>query len=207
MASVIPETSAESTSRTDIDLEDAAEIGDTQIDVQPTQESTDSKDMSGVSTESSEIDRSATSNQDSTSLTRTASKESDSDDQEKRLKRKMGDRIPSSSTPVPSEVAEPSKRARDDTEEDANPREKKRPSPPPEEDNAAKKEDTSVLTSEPAAPLPKLVSYCCLYHVSHLTNGSLRRVVSQPMRQHHHLLPRRRGRLCLALNQRHPPHH
>lgn len=171
MASATPETSAESTSRTDIDLEDAAEIGDTQIDEQLSQQSTDTKNMSGVSTESSEIDKSATSSQDSTSLTRTATMESDSDDQEKRLKRKMGDRIPSSSTPAPLEAAEPSKRARDDTEEDANPREKKRPSPPPEEDTAAKKEDTPIPTPEPAAPQPKLVSYCCMYHVSHVTNG------------------------------------
>lgn len=81
--------------------------------------------------------------------------ESDSEDQDKNLKRKMGEDALHSAVDRPSSTSgvEPAKRARDDAEEDDNPREKKRPSPPPDEPKAGGTEER-----QPAAPQPKLVS-------------------------------------------------
>ena len=76
----------------------------------------------------------------------------DSDTEDNRLKRKMADRVPSSSgdPSTSSSTTDTSKRARDDAEPDDNPRERKRPSPPPE--GKAKPEDVD-------APAPKMVSF------------------------------------------------
>lgn len=87
--------------------------------------------------------------------------ESDSDDQDKKLKRKLGDRMPSAGLEdVPVKRAGPSnetsKRSRD-SEEDENPREKKRPTPPPDSNDASNNEQGGV-EGEPAAPQPKVVS-------------------------------------------------
>lgn len=100
-----------------------------------------------------EMDTSAESDK---ALKRTSTMDSDSDDHEKRLKRKLGDRVPSTTTEATALTsAEPVKRARDDTEDDDNPRERKRPSPPPEqkanEDNAPKP------APEPEISAPKVV--------------------------------------------------
>ncbi|KAH8116383.1 hypothetical protein DFH11DRAFT_1580239 [Phellopilus nigrolimitatus] len=95
------------------------------------------------------------------SLAAAANMESDSDDQEKRLKRKLGDRLPSASVEeAPAKAGvEASKRARDDAEDDDNPRDKKRPTPPPEEredkDAANATEGKATVASEPIAPQPK----------------------------------------------------
>ncbi|KAG2130667.1 uncharacterized protein EDB93DRAFT_1094753 [Suillus bovinus] len=71
--------------------------------------------------------------------------DSDSGESEKGLKRKLADRGtsqgPENLVPLPS--AEPTKRPRDDTNKDDNPRESKRPSPPPEQKPAAA--ETSAL--------------------------------------------------------------
>ena len=85
-------------------------------------------------------------------------RDSDSSDQEKGLKRKLGDRtvseslIPGETGPGRNGVATvgATKRPRDDAEADPNTREKKRPTPPPEEDE--KKAEA------PEASSPKLVS-------------------------------------------------
>ncbi|THH12054.1 hypothetical protein EW145_g251 [Phellinidium pouzarii] len=88
--------------------------------------------------------------------------DSDIDEQEKRLKSKICDRLPSASVEKPTAKAssEPIKRSRDDNEEDTNPREKKRPTPPPEEqkneDNKDEKVASISTTTEPAAPQPKV---------------------------------------------------
>lgn len=86
----------------------------------------------------------------------------EADEPDKPLKRKIADRLPSASVEEPpSKVGtEPAKRARDDPEEDVNPREKKRPTPPPEEREGGVKpaEDVAeVNTPEPASPQPKIV--------------------------------------------------
>lgn len=80
--------------------------------------------------------------------------ESDSEDQDKKLKRKIGDRLLSTVADRPSSTTgvEPAKRARDDAEEDDNPREKKRPSPPPEENKVV------PVEVQPVVPQPKVVS-------------------------------------------------
>jgi Ran-binding protein 3 len=84
-------------------------------------------------------------------------------EQEKMLKRKLGDRAVSESREaenggkkasrkavddVASTTATGSKRSRDDGGKDANPREIKRPSPPPE-----KKEESSLLKNEKPTPI------------------------------------------------------
>lgn len=91
--------------------------------------------------------------------------ESEPDEQDKVLKRKIGERQTSAG---PEEqpakpTAEASKRARDDNEEDVNPRERKRPTPPPEEreehvsDKGSQKGSPPTTPSEPVAPQPKVV--------------------------------------------------
>lgn len=89
-------------------------------------------------------------------LKRTSTIESDSDDHENRLKRKMSDRVPSTSNDVAGlSASEPIKRARDETEEDDNPRERKRPSPPPE---PTTNEDSNTKSApEPETPASKVV--------------------------------------------------
>ncbi|TDL23696.1 hypothetical protein BD410DRAFT_786955 [Rickenella mellea] len=68
--------------------------------------------------------------------------DSDSEDQDKNLKRKLGDR-------AVSVGAETTKRARDGDEEDANPRDRKRPTPPPEE----RKETPDVIATVEPPPV------------------------------------------------------
>ena len=92
----------------------------------------------------------------------TVTVDSDSDDQEKGLKRKIDERQTSISLEEqPSKTgAEASKRARDDNEEDDNPREKKRPTPEreqPETGEVSKDETPATPPSEPVAPQPKVV--------------------------------------------------
>lgn len=85
--------------------------------------------------------------------------ESDSDDQDKKLKRKLGERAVSGSEVPMINHTEPSKRARDGDEPDQNPRDKKRPTPPPEEEvtPAGPSASTSVEEVAKAASQPKLV--------------------------------------------------
>ena len=164
MASAAPDSPVEVMSKPDADLEATAEIGDVQTDSRSLEQTNNTEDTSELKVDESDTDKNEDNTQNATTLTRTATMDSDLDDQEKRLKRKLGDRIPSSSTPAPPD-SEPSKRARDDAEEDANPREKKRPSPPPEEERTIDKDDDSdkvdnTSVPEPAAPQPKIVSSC-----------------------------------------------
>lgn len=86
--------------------------------------------------------------------------ESDSDDQDKRLKRKLGDRAVSGTEIPVLNNTEPSKRARDDAEQDVNPREQKRPTPPPDETKEASTEPSTTPAASNSAnvPPPKLVS-------------------------------------------------
>ncbi|EJD07511.1 uncharacterized protein FOMMEDRAFT_130679 [Fomitiporia mediterranea MF3/22] len=94
----------------------------------------------------------------------TLTMDSDLDDQEKGLKRKIGDRQASASLEEQSGKArvEASKRSRDDHDEDDNPREKKRPTPPPEElDEESAEQDSKDITPDPSqtgpvAPQPKV---------------------------------------------------
>ncbi|KAI0351360.1 hypothetical protein OH77DRAFT_1429905 [Trametes cingulata] len=88
-------------------------------------------------------------------------RDSDSD-QEKGLKRKLGDRTVSErllpGETIPGRSGTPplsaTKRPRDDPEADPNTREKKRPTPPPEEDE--KKEETKAApAAAPTSPPPK----------------------------------------------------
>lgn len=93
-------------------------------------------------------------------LKRTSTIESDSD--ENRLKRKMGDRVPSTTTEATAlSSSEPAKRARDDTDDD-NPRERKRPSPPPEP--KASEDSNPKPAPEPETPAPKVVCLICLFN-------------------------------------------
>lgn len=86
---------------------------------------------------------------------------SDSDDQDKSLKRKLGDRSVSGNINVLSTgiSQESTKRVRDDAEEDINPREKKRPTPPPEEQTSTslpvlitQQDSSHDKTSKPVSP-------------------------------------------------------
>ena len=72
---------------------------------------------------------------------------SDSDDQDKKLKRKLADRSVSGGLSTIASY-EHTKRVRDDAEEDDNPREKKRPSPPPEEERISPNSQSSAPTAQ-----------------------------------------------------------
>ncbi|KAH9857323.1 hypothetical protein C2E23DRAFT_873970 [Lenzites betulinus] len=89
----------------------------------------------------------------------TQRRDSDSD-QEKGLKRKLGDRTVSErllpGEALPSRSGTPvnaTKRPRDDPEVDPNTREKKRPTPPPDKDEE-KPAETKVAAAAPASPAP-----------------------------------------------------
>ena len=111
------------------------------------------------STESS-VDDSRRSIPDAPRLPSTHRRDSDSD-QEKGLKRKLGDRSVSEAL-VPGDTLGSTgvvavgaiKRPRDDPEDDPNTREKKRPTPPPDEDERQEK----TPSTPPADVAPKFVS-------------------------------------------------
>lgn len=138
-------SSASAVAMTD-SLESAGSVASTAI------ADTTTDDQTKASTESESKDNELEAGQDST--------ESD-----KPLKRKISDRLPSASAEEPPKKAgtEPAKRARDDPEEDVNPREKKRPTPPPEEQDNDDEgdEDAAAISTppEPASPAPKMVRH------------------------------------------------
>lgn len=129
--------------------------------------------------------------------------ESDSEDQDKSLKRKLGDPVQASAVDRLSSTSgvEPAKRARDDAEEDDNPREKKRPSPPPDEEAKAD-------APQPAAPQAKVVSPARSHYpqgCSTLTTTSTQREGSLRTRLLRHRLRGLKARPSSAISRL--PHH
>lgn len=165
-AEVPPDAQVEDVEVEDAQVEDV-QVEDTQLEVSPPADAAHGDDApeKAPSTppqrEASPIIFSPAPNPTTVSRRR-----SDSSEEEKVLKRKIGDRSVSESTPVVDTADEretrkrntAAKRLRDDPDRDENPRLTKRPTPPPDEE---KKEESSssTTTSKPtAAPAPKKVS-------------------------------------------------
>ncbi|KAI0832048.1 hypothetical protein BC628DRAFT_1453097 [Trametes gibbosa] len=112
------------------------------------------------SVESQPISKSPSVEAPSTQSPRSPPHRRDSDsDQEKRLKRKLGDRTVSErllpGEAIPSRSGTPvtaTKRPRDDPEADPNTREKKRPTPPPDEDGKPSEAKVAAVTASPSVP-------------------------------------------------------